>query len=104
MGNLRLTCPLAHRCSGQRPAPPPQAQVGVVSGRGRYPTVRADLIDQQWPQHFLNVLPKAQHDLARDGLLEFEVGHATMGQGRATEGEGAGDNAQNRKGFHGQLP
>src|SRR5215210_8708853 len=35
--------------------------------------------------HDMNIRALAQLDLARDRLLEFEVGHAAVGQGRAIE-------------------
>ena len=50
----------------------------------------------------IGVLP--QLAVLRDRLFAFKVGHTAMAQGWATEGEGASDNAQNRKDFHGELP
>ena len=54
--------------------------------------------------HDLGIGALPQLTVLRDRLFEFEVGHTAMAQGWATEGEGASDNAQNRKGFHGELP
>src|SRR5215212_5368026 len=54
--------------------------------------------------HHLGIGVLPQLAVLRDRLFEFKVSHAAVGQGRATEYEGACDNAQNRKSFHGQLP
>ena len=54
--------------------------------------------------HDLGIGALAQLAVLRDRLFEVEVGHAAMAQGWATERECASDNAQNRKGFHGELP
>src|SRR5829696_1449401 len=54
--------------------------------------------------HDLGIGALAQLAVLRNRLFEFKVGHTAMAQGWATEGEGASDNAQNRKGFHGELP
>src|SRR3954466_7389895 len=54
--------------------------------------------------HDLGIRALAQPVLTRDRRFEVEVGHAAMGQRRAAEREDACDQAQNRKGSHGELP
>src|SRR4051794_27820883 len=54
--------------------------------------------------HDLGIRALAQPVLTRDRRFEVEVGHAAMGQRRAAEREDACNQAQNRKGSHGELP